>query len=391
MTSPNHLQTIHSTFEKWLFLTSFDTIDVIAAAYLANRLEGARVWICLLGASGCGKTTVAESLLGLPNTIAIDAIGAGTFASGYRVKNSNERFGLFERLASGRNHMLIVPDFSTILQEVPQVRNKVLAQLRRIYDGKWDQHHGTGVDVNWTGKVGMIACATPNWEQIVGAETAFGERFVYWKIRTPDPRALGERALRNTDKTDKLREELAAAMGTLNRVKPPGELKIPLSIRNVLAKEVSFVALARTPVARDRISREILDKPHEESPTRLAQQLGQLLKGLMVLYQTTEVTEDLLEIIESCAYSSIPNTRLWTLAAVPNGGAPISEIHRNAKLPRSVTFRTLEELSEIGLLTREGSTRDVKWFPAVEWRPFFKRIRVAVKRAGYREQSEEPE
>jgi DNA-binding MarR family transcriptional regulator len=387
---PPHVRELHAVFQKWLYLPpaagGTDIIDVVAATYLANQLRGARLWLCLIGPSATAKTTIAESLLRLPEVYSLDRIGQAALASGYVAKGakSQQVFGFLDRLDDNKSHLILIPDFSNILNDRLN-RDIVLSQLRRIYDGKWSQHHGSGKVVDWKGKVGLIACATPNFERIVTSEAIFGERFVYWKTRLPDPRALGERALRNVEETDGISRALQIAMMSIRKLRPKQNSKIPLDVRNALSDEVAFVAKARTPIERHRVTREILDRPYEESPARLAQQLGQL--------QVPEPSDEMIEIVESCAYSSIPNNRLWAMAAMGPKESPLSEIQRRSKLPRSVLTRVLEELTALELVKVTTSGRETSkrfYAPTKDFRRFFHRARRVVLRAGYESGGEGP-
>lgn len=382
---------IHRIFERNLFLNNFDTVDIVAASYLANKLPGARLWICLIGPSGCGKTTMAESLLGLPRVWPLDGLTQGTFSSGYRIKDSPERFGLFEKLSDGREHMILIPDFSTILSD-QTLRNRMCSQMRRIYDGKWDQSYGTGVKVEWTGSIGLLACATPNFEREIQSEAVFGERFIYWKMPSQDKFAMAERAARNTTRTKEINKQLKKAMLELANIKVPKDEasipKVPLAIRNALAREVAFAATARTPVIRDRHNREIIDIPVEESPSRLSQQVSQLLRGLMVLYGLDGPTEQLLEVAEVVTFTTIPTNRLRIMGAIGDRELTATRIPQEAKVPKSVATRTVEELYELGLLdSMKGATgsddQRLRYYRAnQQYVAFFKRCKKVLMRLG---------
>lgn len=382
MNLPLHVQRLRGTFEKWLYLPSLQTLDVVAATFLANRLSGSRVWLCLVGPSSCGKTTFAESLLGLHNVHQIDQITEGTFASGYRLKEDpGQKFGLFEKLGDGKPHLLLIPDFSAILRQHPHVRGKIFGQLRRVYDGSWSQSYGTGVEFNWKGSVGLIACATPNFEKEISGEAAFGERFLYWKMPPIDPLHVAEKSLRNSERTDEMKKDLRKAMKPLETLPLNGELRLPLGIRNLIAKKAAFVSIARTPVSRDH-NHEITDIPRSESPARISQQLGQLLKGLMVLYGVSTVSEYFVELAEVAAYSSIPDSRL-RIMGLGEKNFTFTEAKFQTGLPHAICQRTLEDLSEIGILSISKSATGRPIFsPEETFQADFRRVSLVMREMG---------
>ena len=378
LNSKEILVQIQNTFNQWLYLTSTDTLEVVAATYLANKLAGQRLWLALIGPSSCGKTTYAESLLGLSYTHALDAITPGTFASGYRHKGGPEKYGLFEQLNDGNHHMIIVRDFSTVLRDLPHVKSKAMAQLRCIYDGTWNQNYGTGIDVAWEGKVGMIICATPNYEREVTSEATFGERFIQWKMRIPDQRKLAERAMQNAGKTDVLRADLKSVMKKLGQIKVPTDITLPLGVIRALSEEAVFVARARTPVERDRFS-------YEESTSRLAGQLAQLMKGLVILHGEGEPHQEDFEIVEQCAFSCIPKDRLYVMATIGSDEVKGSVLEAESKMPKTVLYRVMDDMKELGLLENvratSGDRRERAWRAPDEWVKFFHRARKVVERA----------
>lgn len=384
---PEHLRKLYGTFEKWLYLTSHETINVVAATYLANLLQGARLWLCLIGPSSCGKTTMAESLLGLPNVHQINSLTTGAFASGHVSReNPSARFGMFQNLDEKSHHLLVVPDFSSILRKDPRIRGEIFGQLRSIYDGSWKQTFGSGVEVDWKGKVAVVACATPNFEKEISSEVAFGERFLYWKMPPVDTLQVGERSLRNSERTDEMRQEFRRAMrATLSSIPLNQGLRLPLSIRNQISRETSNVALARTPISRDPYSHEICDIPRTESTARITQQLGQLLKGLLVLFQTNEVSSEILSIIEGCAYSCIPEPRLRLMAIAGGRAFGLSDAIKLSRLPPTVVRRTLEELTLLGLLRRErrAKANSSLWQAEEVHRAFFRRVKTISVQFGF--------
>ena len=61
------------------------------------------------------------------------------------------------KLARLKDEILVLKDFTTVLQRHREERQKILAQLREIYDGRFDKVWGTGRELHWRGRLGFLA------------------------------------------------------------------------------------------------------------------------------------------------------------------------------------------------------------------------------------------
>lgn len=373
---------IREPFERWLSLPNYDAVDIVAATVVANRLPGEPLWLAIVGPSSSGKTEIVRALEGVQRIHQIDNFTAGTFASGFREEKGGRKeqdFGLLKKMSDGHTHIITISDFSTLLKGRYDVRDKVMNQLRVLYDGKFDAVYGNNVVIEWRGKVGMIACSTGVYDVEMSAQQAFGDRFLVCRTHPGDPVAIAEKAGRNAEFSEQMRKELRAAMKKLDKVKAPKEsVKLPLDVRLLIAKLTAFVAKARTQVPKDSLTREIIAVPEIEGTGRMSGQLHQLLRGLMVLKRSKIVTEDDVTLIERVAAGTIPSLRLKIIEAMrPLKGTEASEIEEKTNIPRSVLYRTLEDLKILELIRWEAAgsqSRRGTFRPVEEWAPFFSKI-----------------
>jgi hypothetical protein len=77
-------------------------------------------------------------------------------------------------------------------------RAVVMAQLREVYDGRFDKAFGTGKEVNWTGRVGLVAGVTEAIDKEHAAMAQLGPRFILFRMRQADRSAVAMRALQNS-------------------------------------------------------------------------------------------------------------------------------------------------------------------------------------------------
>ena len=292
---------ITDAFFRWLSLPNYDTVEIVAATVIANRLPGEPLWLALVGPSSSGKTEVVRALDGMNRVHMLDKIGPATWVSGFKPSEAKRKrrrvrpnggtggsdaptYGLLTRMMDGKPHIVIVKDFSSVLGKRKEVKSEVLSDLRQVYDGKYYAPFGNGVCIEWTGKVGMIVCSTGEYDQQVSDLASFGERFCIWRAPPGDPVQVAERSGRNSERADEMRADLAGAMGKLDGVKlPRGDVALSLDARTHVSRLTAFVALCRTPVPRDPYTRAIITIPEPEGTGRLSAQLHQLMRGLVVL------------------------------------------------------------------------------------------------------------
>lgn len=376
---------IRKAFAKWLSLPNFDTVDVVAATLLANRLPGKAIWLAVVGPPATGKTEIVQALETCLNVHMEDGISPATFVSGFRIsKTSTERFGLLEKMQDGKPHLVVVKDFSTMLQKRPEQRGEILAQLRCFYDGKFQQVFGNGVTVTWEGKMGMIVCSTGQYDKELKSLATFGDRFLVFRPTEGNREEVAERASRNAGKTKGLEGELQEAFRLLDKikVKPP---VVNLETRRMIAELADFVTRARSGVPRHPYTREIEDVPELEGTARVAVQLTQLARGLMVYFERSELTEGDLDLLESITFSSISPIRVKVLVSMdlrgPNSGMNIARL---LDMPQSLVRRSMEDLKMLDLIEysdRGGRSTGDKggWEVKKKWKPHVFRMRKWIE------------
>lgn len=251
-------------------------------------------------------------------------------------------------------------------------------QFRYLYDGEWDSGYGNNVCIRWRGKCGMIVCSTGVYDQTIGAQTAFGDRFLVCRSMPGDAEAIAEKAIRNATETNKMRDQLTRAMGLIDRIPlPEKEPNLSLDAREFISRLTMFVCRARSHVPRDTRNHELTGTPEIEGAGRTASQLGQLLRGLMVLRGRKDPTLEEMEIVERVALGTIPSLRLKVMRSVEAEGSRYRDLFRAAEIPKSVLYRTLEDLRLLKLMEHKD-IRNVKGgrhLAAPGFEPFFFRCR----------------
>ena len=142
----------------YLLLVDPDALVVILGVVAAQRLQGDTPWLMVVGPSSGAKTELLSLLRGVETIFELSDLTDKTLASGLTLDPGESRAshpnaarpGLLERLS---NEILVFKDFTTVLSMNRDRRQKVLAQLREVYDGKFDGSWGTGKELHWKGRL----------------------------------------------------------------------------------------------------------------------------------------------------------------------------------------------------------------------------------------------
>ncbi|MCK9370232.1 hypothetical protein M0R04_10030 [Candidatus Dojkabacteria bacterium] len=357
--SPVKFAEFQEIADQWMLQADPHVLKIMSASIVANKLPGDPVWIFLVGPSGGGKTMILSMFNQLDDIYQLSNLTPNTFVSGQR----NVPGLLYE--INGK--ILTFKDFTTILQLYQEARNEIMSQMREIYDGSYKKKYGTGEERDWVGKIGFIAGVTTVIDVTSQIYSALGERFIQYRLITPDRKAVGMHSIDNSsrkkavqdDIKNKVQEYFARYIhGVVATIDPEEEVGTSHEQKEKLVRITDFITLARSPVMRDGgPSREIYFKPSSEMPTRFTQQLNHLCMALMIMnrYETgnAELTDDDELSIYKVALDSIPMMRRIMLQKITQyDQSSTVMVATLTNYPTSTTKRILEELNVLGLVDR---------------------------------------
>ncbi len=356
-----------SVFQKWLALPSEVPVRFVLCAVIANRLPGDPLWAFIVGPSGDGKTEQVNPLTGLDFVRPLDTLTVNSFLSGKQKKDP--KASLLLRLPQGA--ILLMRDFTAVLEMHREKRDEIFSQLRKIYDGHLTRATGEGGDsaeLSWSGKVGLIACVTPAIEGYRAFATTLGERFLYYYLPTADRLTVAKAARRNRASLQVMRDELKQAVRRFfDGLKIPENVEVPENVGDWIVSVADFVSIARSSVSRDWYSstKEITELPDPEVPTRLSQQLDLLTCAHAVLMGRDHVEPEDTELTREVALACISSHRRKLLALLFEAGdteLTTTEIANAISLPTSTVRRYLEDLAALHLVARrEGDANAFLW------------------------------
>lgn len=257
---------LETTVKKWLLLGDKGVLRILVGALLAHYLGGDPVWLFLIAPPGGAKTELLSALYAVKGVYPISDLTARTFASGLDTPNGDP--SLLARLS---DEVLILKDFTTVLEMSRDERQAILAQLREIYDGRFDKTWGTGKELHWRGRLGLLAGVTPIIDRHQAVLSVLGERFVQLRIQQPNRLKSAMAAMSSVGREVAMRDELAQAFaGCIAGIGTPNPALVSEDARLQPARLADCTTRARSGVLRDGYKRTLDYAPEPEAPTRFA-------------------------------------------------------------------------------------------------------------------------
>lgn len=310
-----HIETIEKVeeeFAKFLLLADEGIVRLTCAVAIANRIGTDPVWLLILGPSSGGKTEIIRSLDKLPFIHPIDLLTTNTFASGM-MKNRTET-SLLNKVNGG---ILTFKDFTTLLSMNKEGLNDIMGQLRSIYDGTFSKRFGTGEEVNWVGKIGVIAAGTGECQRVMRQYSKNGERFINYTMRQPDRKGAMRMAAKN-QKDIKAKRDAVQDMvqdfieGMCNKL-VENQSYVTEEVQGEMFDIADFSCLARSPVILNFKTNAVEFVPEPEMPMRVSTQLINIANVFMGMNNGVLSDKDR-KILYKIALDSIPVHRRMVLS-----------------------------------------------------------------------------
>ncbi|MFH0763479.1 MAG: hypothetical protein V1927_00550 [Candidatus Omnitrophota bacterium] len=344
---------VEESFKKYLLLKDTIVIRVVLATIFANRLEGDPLWLLIVAPPSSAKTEIINSLNGLPEIFPLSSLTAHTLVSGMITNEDGKKDDKDKSLILQLDgKILALKDFTSVLSMHREQRAEILSQLREIYDGAYIKRFGTGQVTDWKGKIGIIAGVTPIIDNHNSVSQMLGERFIQFRMESPDLVEMALRGIDNTGRECGTRQQLIEMVRdfAINIPMPTNEITIPSAIRNKIAHLAAFCVVARSGVLRDGRSREIIYTPAPEAPPRLAKQFVKLGQGLAVISKRSSISTEDYAVIYRIGLDIILKQRrdiIFLLEACPKS---VKDIARITRYPNPTVYKILEDLRSLSLI-----------------------------------------
>jgi hypothetical protein len=349
-TGSRSLDHVIGAFDDLMLMPDHGPVIVTLAGTVANYAEGDAVFVLEVGPPGCGKSELVNSVTLAPGVWSLSSLTPQTLLSGFERKGEPASM----LLQIGRFGILAMKDLTTVLTMSHEAKAAIIGQLREVADGKTEKSFGNGLRVEWEGKLGLVGGVTPIIDEQHMFLAVMGERFVLFRMPRVDRRALARKALESRGHERELRDRIRVAVAEfLEPFRWCGALELGPHFNEPLIELADMVTRARSGVARDGYSRELLYIPDPEAPTRLMKQLAQL-GAAMIAIGAGEV--ETWRLVRKIGWDSVPAVRVMVLdqlAEYDEMTATAALLQEATALPQSTVNRVVEDLVVLGLVRRE--------------------------------------
>jgi hypothetical protein len=292
---------------------------------------------------------------------------------------------LLVRLHGMGRTILVIKDFTSILETRAEAKAEILSQIREIMDGSFRKEYGTGKSVVWDGKLAFICGVTPVLDKHYSVHSMLGERFLNFRMEAGDNEKMSERAISTAcrGKENVMRKELEKMTADfLNQFKEPKieTIEVEDQIREKMKSLVELISRGRTGVSRDRYTRTIDYLPQPEGTPRLMKQVWILGAGIAVIQQKSNIDDEIYEILKKVGRDSLPKHRDLILSSMWKGKLYGEKWDTTRALARLINFPTptariyFEDLLMVGILNRRIEGEEIEGddtWKSNESKPYF--------------------
>lgn len=362
------LTDLENTVRQYLLLKDKYIVRLICAFVVATRLPIKPPWLFIVAGSSGGKSTLLQALEEITGVVTRDDFTTASFVTGMRGQE-----GIIQKMLP--NAVLVVKDLSMIMSKDEKVRAEILGILRQLYDGSYQKSYGNGINIDWKGKMSLLAGTTTKIYPLLYQFSALGERYLLYSFLQPDRKDATRKSLSDSSMKDGQSEkDLSNAFKLfIDGINIPNEL--PATDPTILDDIIDLselVTRARSVVERDfRDPKKNITHIHDlEMPMRFAKQILAITYGLIVLNGTTTLTPDDKELIYKLTLDCMPPMRRMCLKKlVQYKTVPTRALADALNIANtSLIQQTLTDLSVLGIVTRlPGKNRD-EWEMKPEYR-----------------------
>lgn len=331
------LETIKQLFRESMGMAEEDltSVDFVVAAYASTFLPGdrERTWGVLVGPPASGKTELLRIFRDYDpkkepprRTVEVDDLTEHAFSSAWRdEENPEDDKSILAKLDSRRHpygpKVLVLSDMTTLLKLPKERRARLFGQLRRAYDGDYNNHAGQLGHIYYDLGFGFVGACTEAIDQARKSDQALGERIVLCRTKStdetlealnqqttkamdwdPHAKKIQRAALRST--TMKMMEEFIERVSNT----PEFRVKRPQHLRDQLSLMGSIMTVVRTvPVSNETYTAA------PERGSRIAQQLVTWLDARAAIDGRDEWNEGDLDLARRIIQDTLPPDFMWTL------------------------------------------------------------------------------
>ncbi len=347
---------LETKIDEYMLLSDRGIFRLMMAFMVARKLPTEPPFLFIIGASSGGKTKLLQLFMKVPGYTEMGDMTSNTFLSG--AKRSDKETSLLYTLNG--NSFLVFKDFTTMLSKYKEQMAVLMSQMREIYDGSFNKRTGMGDNLQWKGKVSMIAGVTTSMYVHAAQLADMGERMIFYHMIQPHNLTLGKWIMTHRKRDEKkLEEELQIMVAKFEKavVLPSNTQDLPDFDASTEAELIEIAYLATG--ARSSINRDQYDRNKRMNMAHDREQLGRFLKqlrviayGLALLNDDRALTLTDKAILYRIGLDSIPLQRKWILDVLTEKklGGNANQLADYLKYPVESVKMWVEDLVALGLV-----------------------------------------
>jgi len=348
-----------------------DTLTVMLACVLSTELRGDQLWIRVLGPPGSGKSTLAEAISACKDHIFpvsnITGIHSGYIGGKEGRKKDASIIPQMDRKTT------IIKDGDTLL--TAPSRDKILAEMRDIYDGTSRTHYRNRVSRDYDDiRTTFIICGTDEMRLL--NRSFLGERFLDVEILgDEDTTPYLDRALANAyeevsgglladEEADEARSEdrmvhlKRCTMGYIIHLKEELIKTKPPTMSKAVAKRIKALGQLLGNI-RAKVRREGHDlayRPRVELATRLVGQITKLCICTAIILERKRIDEDVMAIAQKVVLDTGKSFQLEIIQLLMEnpGGLSAKQLEIELRISEGNIRKLTRDMLEFGIVRRRS-------------------------------------
>lgn len=369
---PPSLDEVCETFKKWLFLDNTDAIRIMLASAVSQDIPGPPIWMFMVGPPGGGKTEAVASMQAWERSYFTSSLTPHALISGANWQKDMDP-SLIPRL---NGKVMVIKDFTTILQMRDNERDEIFGILRDAYDGSCAKVFGTGLERKYQSRFTVIAAVTPRIHDLSSQHASLGERFLKYgmgdNLKHQSEEDIIGRAIDNIAQTTQMQDELQDVVNAfLSRriVVDAGRLPtIPDSIKTKIIHLGMFGARMRGSVSRDKYRNDVVtSRPSAEIGSRLGIQLAKLAKALAIVHQRQAVIESDYHLLKKVMLDTLPQRtediirHMVLVCPSSDRFTTVEDLAKVSRYPPATVSRIMSDLHVLDIVERKGTSYRYMW------------------------------
>lgn len=359
---------VEKIFHKWLYLKDTDGIRIALATVLSNRIDGDPIWMFFVAPPGGSKTATLIAFNRCSKVFITSSLTARSLISGMNFRNGIDP-SLIPKL---NGKVLIIKDFTCILEQRDNEKDEIFSILRDAYDGSCGKVFGNGIIRRYESRFSILAAVTPAIYSEGSKSASLGERFLKFTI-SDNLRHVSEddiiaRAISNVDTETTMRSEMEDVVQSFVRHPTKSRPSIPPDILATIISLAKLGARARASIQRDRFRPDMVEgRPSAEIGSRLGKQLAKLAMSLALVERRTTVNYDDLRLIQKVVLDTVPQRvedvlrYMWKACPDPDDSVSTRSIAHATRYPHATVSRLLANFNLLEIISRVGSSTRFSW------------------------------